>query len=91
MDKFENKGKIVQGSDPSKKENHRPKPPFPSVDDRMNLKEVAELFGKSPQTILNWKKKNLIPYFQLNKSSRPFYSRSQLIELASKNQHLFNK
>ncbi len=86
MNKFSEKGISVQGDGNSKKEKQDDF--FPPKEDRINLKEVAELFGATPQTVINWKKKNLIPFYQINQFSRPFYSRSQLIKLASKNQHL---
>lgn len=61
---------------------------FPPLEDRLTQKEVAQLFGKSVQTIINWKHKKIIPFFLLGKY--PIYSRSQLIELASRNQHLMS-
>lgn len=86
MNKFIEKGKAVQGN--STRNEVKSETFFPPKEDRMNLKEVAELFGTTPQTVINWKKKNIIPYYQINRFSRPFYSRSQLIRLASQNQHL---
>jgi|SRR5690606_2356458 len=86
MNKFGKKGKdvpVTNSHNEVDSENF-----FPSKEDRMNLKEVAELFGTTPQTVINWKKRNIIPYYQIHKSSRPFYSRSQLIKLASQNQDL---
>lgn len=61
---------------------------FPPLEDRLTQKEVAQLFGKSVQTIINWKHKKIIPFFLLGKY--PIYSKSQLIELASRNQHLMS-
>lgn len=86
MNKFTSKGSIVQGDDILCQQVQPLN--LPPVSDRIGLKEVAELFGTTQQTILNWRKKNMIPYYQINKFTRPFYSKSQLIKLASQNQHL---
>lgn len=59
---------------------------FPPPDDRINQKEVAEMFGRTVQTVCNWTKKNKIPYFRLG--DLPIYSRKRLIIFSSKNQEL---
>lgn len=61
---------------------------FPPIEDQLNQTEVAELFGRTVQTIIAWKKKGKIPYFQLGRF--PIFSKSQLTLVASKNQHLIN-
>lgn len=61
---------------------------IPPLEDRMSQQEVAKLFGKSVQTIINWKRRKIIPYFLLGRS--PIYSRIQLTQLASRNQHLMS-
>jgi hypothetical protein len=61
---------------------------IPETDDRLNQREVAQLFGRTEQTIITWKKQGKIPYFQLGRF--PIFSKSQLTALASKNQHLIN-
>lgn len=61
---------------------------IPESDDRLNQKQVAELFGRTEQTIITWKKQGKIPYFQLGRF--PIFSKSQLTAIASKNQHLIN-
>lgn len=61
---------------------------LPPLEDRMSQREVAKLFGKSVQTIINWKRRKIIPYFLIGRS--PIYSRTQLTQLASRNQHLLN-
>ena len=48
--------------------------------------KVAELFGTTVQTIITWKKKGKIPFFQLGRF--PIFSKKQLTMVASKNQHL---
>jgi len=62
---------------------------FPTEDDRLSQKQVAELFGTSVQTIINWKKKKILPYFQIGK--RPIFSKKQLSLIASQNQNLLKK
>lgn len=59
---------------------------LPLFEDRLNQVQVAELFGKTVQTIIIWKKKGIIPYFQLGRF--PIFSKKQLTLVASKNQHL---
>lgn len=59
---------------------------FPPIEDRLNQVQVAELFGKTVQTIITWKKKGMIPYYQLGKF--PIFSKKQLTLVAAKNQHL---
>jgi len=59
---------------------------FPPEDDRLSQQEVAQLFGTSVQTIINWKKKKILPYFQIGK--RPIFSKKQLSLIASQNQNL---
>jgi len=50
MNKFSEKGISVQGDSNSKKETKDDF--FPPKKDRINLKEVVELFGATPQTFL---------------------------------------
>jgi predicted site-specific integrase-resolvase len=59
---------------------------FPPIEDRLNQAQVAELFGTTVQTIITWKKKGKIPYFQMGRF--PIFSKKQLTQVASKNQHL---
>lgn len=61
---------------------------IPETDDRLNQRQVAQLFGRTEQTIITWKKQGKIPYFQLGRF--PIFSKSQLTSIASKNQHLIN-
>lgn len=59
---------------------------FPPIEDRLNQSQVAEFFGTTVQTIISWKKKGIIPYFQMGRF--PIYSKKQLTLVSSKNQHL---
>lgn len=59
---------------------------FPAPEDQLSQTEVAALFGRTVQTIINWKKKGKIPYFELGRF--PIFSKKQITVVASKNQHL---
>lgn len=72
-----------------KKENNIPEPFFPSGSDMMTQNEVAKMFDRTVQTIINWKNKGKIPYYEID--GRPIFSRKQLIKVALKNQHLLNQ
>ncbi len=63
---------------------------FPPQEDQLTQKEVAKLFGRTVQTINNWRKQNKIPYFEIP-GGNPIYSKKQLVQFASKNQHLINE
>ena len=49
-----------------------------SVDDRLTQKEAAKFLGVSIPTLIEYKKKSLVPYFKIGRSI--FYSKSELIE-----------
>ncbi|MEK6451963.1 MULTISPECIES: hypothetical protein [unclassified Myroides] len=61
---------------------------FPIGEDRMSQQEVANMFDRTVQTIINWKNKGKIPYYEID--GRPIFSRKQLIQIALKNHHLLN-
>jgi len=52
-------------------------------DDKLTQKEVSELLGVTVQCIIKWKKKNLIPYYQIGRSV--FFSKKEILEQARKN------
>lgn len=56
------------------------------ITDRLTQKEAAVLIGVTQPTLLAWKKKKLIPYYQIG--HKVFYSRKELIESAQKNSEL---
>ena len=58
-------------------------------DDRLTQKEAARLLNISVVTLIDWKKKELVPFYQVQRSI--FYSKKELIEIAQKNRNLFNK
>ena len=55
-------------------------------EDRLTQKEAAELLGTTVQSLISWKKKGLIPYYQINRSI--FYSKKELLNLARNNPSL---
>lgn len=57
--------------------------PTDSEDDRLTQTEAAELLGVTVQSLIKWKKKNLIPFYQIGRSV--FYSKSELLRQARKN------
>lgn len=61
---------------------------FPPPEDQLRQKEVAQMFGRTVQTICAWTENGVIPHFRVGRF--PIYSRKQLILYASKNQNLIN-
>ena len=55
-------------------------------EDRLTQKEAAELLGVTVQCIINWKKKKLIPFYQIGRSV--FFSKDELLKQAKKNPSL---
>lgn len=55
-------------------------------DDRLTQKEASELLGVTVQCLIKWKKKKLIPFYQIGRSV--FYSKKELLEQARKNPSL---
>jgi len=55
-------------------------------EDRLTQKEAAELLGITVQCLIQWKKKKLIPFYQIGRSV--FYSKKELLEQARKNPSL---
>jgi excisionase family DNA binding protein len=53
-----------------------------SQEDRLTQKEAAELLGITVQSLIKWKKKKLIPFYQIGRSI--FYSKKELLEHARK-------
>jgi len=56
------------------------------LDDRLKLSDAAKFMGVTSATIVNWKNKKLIPYYQIG--NKVFFSKKQLIEVAHKNKKL---
>lgn len=52
-------------------------------DDKLTQKEASELLGVTVQCIIKWKKKKLIPYYQIGRSV--FFSKKELLAQARKN------
>lgn len=57
-------------------------------DDRLTQTEAAELLGITVQSLIKWKQKKLIPYYQIGRSI--FYSKKELLKEARKNPKLVN-
>ncbi|NJB83124.1 helix-turn-helix domain-containing protein [Wenyingzhuangia aestuarii] len=57
--------------------------------DRLTQNQACKLLGITPQTIINWKKKNLIPFYKINGAI--FYSKNEILELAHQNKALLHK
>lgn len=55
-------------------------------EDKISQKEASELLCCSVATIINYKKRGLIPYFKVGRSI--FYSKSELLAIAKKNKGL---
>jgi len=58
------------------------------INDRLTQSQACELLGVTVQCLIGWKKKNLIPFYQVGRSI--FYSKSELLEVARKNPSLIN-
>ncbi|MBC9795427.1 helix-turn-helix domain-containing protein [Sinomicrobium sp. FJxs] len=57
--------------------------PISPEEDRLTQKEAAKFLGISVTTLISWKKKGLISYFQVG---RPvFFSKTEFLEAARKN------
>lgn len=55
-------------------------------EDRLTQTEAAELLGITVQCLIQWKKKKLIPFYQIGRSI--FYSKKELLRQARKNPSL---
>lgn len=67
------------------KENRRVKQ---EIDETINQKQAAALFGVTPATIIRWQKKGVIPFNKVGNTV--FYYKAALLEAAQKN-HLLQK
>ena len=55
-------------------------------EDRLTQTEAAELLGVTVQCLIKWKKKKLVPFYQIGRSV--FYSKRELLNQAKKNPSL---
>ncbi|WP_150452615.1 helix-turn-helix domain-containing protein [Arenibacter lacus] len=55
-------------------------------EDRLTQKEAAKFLGISVTSLISWKKKKIIPYYQIGRSI--FYSKKELLDLARRNAFL---
>jgi len=52
-------------------------------DDRLSQQEAAKFLGISVTSLITWKKKKIVPYYQIGRSI--FFSKKELLDLARKN------
>lgn len=57
--------------------------------DRLTQKQAAKLVNRSVQTLIKWKKKNKIPFYQIEGTI--FYSKSEILAYAKKHPENFNR
>ena len=57
--------------------------PINPEEDRLSQKEAATFLGISVTSLIAWKKKGKVPYYQIGRSI--FFSKSELLKLAQKN------
>ncbi|WP_108867514.1 helix-turn-helix domain-containing protein [Aquimarina aquimarini] len=57
--------------------------PINLTEDRLSQKETAAFLGISVTSLISWKKKGKVPYYQIGRSI--FFSKSELLKLARKN------
>lgn len=56
------------------------------ISDRLTQKEAAKFIGVTPTTLVSYKRKGLVPFFQIG--NRIYFSRKAIIEVAQKNPQL---
>ncbi|PIB30587.1 helix-turn-helix domain-containing protein [Maribacter sp. 4G9] len=52
-------------------------------DDRLTQQEAAKFLGISVTSLISWKKKKIVPYYQIGRAI--FFSKKELLDLARKN------
>ncbi|UWX55737.1 helix-turn-helix domain-containing protein [Maribacter litopenaei] len=52
-------------------------------DDRLTQQEAAKFTGISVTSLISWKKKKIVPYYQIGRAI--FFSKKELLDLARKN------
>ena len=52
-------------------------------DDRLSQREAAKFLGISVTSLISWKKKKIVPYYQIGRAI--FFSKKELLDLARKN------
>jgi hypothetical protein len=57
-------------------------------DQQMTQKEAAAFLKISQATIIEWKKKNLLPYHQIPGTNRVFFLKSEILGVTRNNSHL---
>lgn len=54
-------------------------------EEKLNQKQAASFLGVSQGTLISWKKKGMVPYYQLPGSSKVAFYKSQLRETVRRN------
>lgn len=60
--------------------------PINPEEDRLTQKEAATFLGISVTTLIDWKKKGKVPYYQIGRSI--LFSKSELLRISRKNPDL---
>ena len=60
-----------------------------SEEDRLTQQQAAKMLNRSVQTLIKWKKKNKIPFYQIQGTI--FYSKSELLAYAKNHPKDFNR
>ena len=58
-------------------------------EDRLSQQQAAKMLNRSVQTLIKWKKKNKIPYYQIQGTI--FYSKAELLAYAKNHPKDFNR
>lgn len=58
-------------------------------EDRLSQQQAAKMLNRSVQTLIKWKKKNKIPFYQIEGTI--FYSKSELLAYAKNHPKDFNR
>lgn len=58
-------------------------------EDRLSQRAAALMLDITVQTLIKWKKKEIIPYYQIEGTI--FYSKSELLDYAKNNPRQFNR
>jgi hypothetical protein len=59
-----------------------------SANDRVNQKQAAEFLGITQSTLIRWKKLGMVPFEQLEGSTKVFFYKSQLKHVIQQNPKL---
>lgn len=69
------------------KQRNLPNLTNPDSSDRLTQKQAAKFLGISVTSLIDWKKKGMVPYYQVGRSV--FYSKKELLDIARKNHSIY--